>query len=310
MPSHRWLVAGLALLTLAIPRPGDARSLQDQEQGTLFVWRVLHPSDASAQPDYLAGTIHLAMPRDKRLPETALTCLGASDCFVMEADIETLGPEAVVPFIFRQDKRSNKTFLTAKAWQRTVKQASTLGFNADQVGRMEPWFLTTFLGVGPNDPNRSRDMLLRREAEERDLPVVYLENAIDQLQMMRTLPATYFFKQLEGLDESAAKSDALAAAYEHGDLKTVETTTFDRSEMRQFPQVYQRLFYDRNQRWMPKLETVMRQHRAFVAVGLGHLIGDHGLLHLLAAKGYKVEPVTMDLPAPTPAGPINVPAAL
>jgi uncharacterized protein YbaP (TraB family) len=309
MQSRPWLAACAALILLAAPRPGAARSLGDLEQGTLFVWEIVNPSDTDAHPDYLAGTIHLAMPKSKRLPEAALDRLSRSTCFVMEADIETLRPEVVMPFIFRQDKQSNQKHLSPGAWQRTVKQASTLGFKADQVARLEPWFLTTFLGVGPNDPNRSRDMLLRREAEELDLPVIYLEKAVDQLKMMRSLPDTYFYKQLEALDDATDKNDVLADAYELGDLPTLESTTFDHDDMQQFPQVYQRLFYDRNTRWMPALERVMRQHRAFVAVGLGHLIGDQGLLQDLARKGYRVSPVVMDLSAPTK-GRITAPTAI
>jgi uncharacterized protein YbaP (TraB family) len=307
MHDRRWLAACAALIALVAPRPTAARSLDDLEQGTLFVWQIVDPTDAHARPDYLAGTIHLAMPDHKRLPQTALDCLSASDCFVMEADIEALEPSQVAPYLFRQDKQSNRKHLTPRTWQRAIKQASTLGFKADQVETMEPWFLSTFLGIGPNDPHRSRDMLLRREAEERDLPVVYLEKAVDQLQMMRSLPASYFYKQLEALDDTTAKADDLADAYERGDLTTLETTTFDKTEMRLFPQVYQRMFYDRNNRWMPKLVSILRQHQAFVAVGLGHLIGDRGLLKLLSAKGYRVSPVVMDRPL-TPNGPINAPA--
>lgn len=301
MPPSSRLAAVVGLSIVLTSLPGTSRPLHDREEGSLFVWQVVNPSDADGTPDYLAGTIHLALPAHKRLPDTALRCLSDSDCFVMEADVETLQPDTIAPFIYRRDHRSNQRFLTTKAWQRTVRQAGDLGFRPDQVAAMEPWFLTTFLGTGPNDPNRSRDMLLRREAEERDLPVVYLEKAVDQLQMMRSLPADYFYDQLENLDETTAKGEALADAYENGDLPTVEAATFDPAEMRRFPLVYRRLFDDRNRRWLPTLETVLRRHHAFVAVGLGHLIGQNGLLRLLAAKGYRVGPVAMDrAPTATP----------
>jgi uncharacterized protein YbaP (TraB family) len=300
MSPRPWLVLGAVLLGLALPATAVAKAPPDTVPGTLFVWQVAHPDDWDGQPDYLAGTIHLALPAGKRLPQPALDCLAASNCFVMEADVDTLQPDAVVPFIFRQDKGSNEGHLSPKAWQRAVQQASLLGFPPDQVARLEPWFLTTFLGVGANDPNRSRDMLLRRQAENLALPVRYLEKAVDQLQMMRSLPTTYFFQQIEALEDATAKAEALADAYEKGDLASLEKATFDQAEMRRYPAVYQRLFYDRNTRWMPAVEDVLRRQRAFIAVGLGHLIGDQGLLKRLAAKGYRVSPVPMDRPETVP----------
>ena len=51
----------------------------------------------------------------------------------------------------------------------------------------------------------------------------------------------------------------------------------------------QRIFRDRNLRWIPQLTRLIEGHEnALVIVGLGHLVGDDGLVHLLRARGYSV----------------------
>lgn len=57
------------------------------------------------------------------------------------------------------------------------------------------------------------------------------------------------------------------------------------------PRTAEGMLYARNRAWLLKLEAVGPQG-AFVAVGLGHLLGDQGLPMLLAKAGYTVERVT------------------
>jgi uncharacterized protein YbaP (TraB family) len=47
----------------------------------------------------------------------------------------------------------------------------------------------------------------------------------------------------------------------------------------------------RNSQWLPLLKKVIDEGEAFVAIGLGHLIGEKGLLNLLKQDGYKVTPL-------------------
>ena len=63
-------------------------------------------------------------------------------------------------------------------------------------------------------------------------------------------------------------------------------------DLKQEPQMYERLLVERNRNWLPKLEALFsRPGRAFVVVGAAHLVGPDGLIALLKAKGYQVEQV-------------------
>jgi len=54
----------------------------------------------------------------------------------------------------------------------------------------------------------------------------------------------------------------------------------------------EQLLGDRNRKWLAQIEGYFAQGGAFVAVGLGHLIGPSNLPALLTAKGYTVERVS------------------
>jgi uncharacterized protein YbaP (TraB family) len=52
-----------------------------------------------------------------------------------------------------------------------------------------------------------------------------------------------------------------------------------------------KLLDDRNDRWMPQLDKLLRKGKIMVVVGSDHLIGKRGLVEQLTARGYKTERV-------------------
>jgi len=51
------------------------------------------------------------------------------------------------------------------------------------------------------------------------------------------------------------------------------------------------LVYSRNRRWAERLAQMMPERSLMVCVGAGHLPGEQGLLQLLRARGFTVEPM-------------------
>ncbi|UTN05097.1 TraB/GumN family protein [Flavobacterium bizetiae] len=49
---------------------------------------------------------------------------------------------------------------------------------------------------------------------------------------------------------------------------------------------------DRNKDWVETMGGMMKKESLFVAVGVGHLAGESGVINLLRKAGYKVKPVT------------------
>jgi hypothetical protein len=77
----------------------------------------------------------------------------------------------------------------------------------------------------------------------------------------------------------------LVHAYRAGDTSTMQALLV-------IPRTEATLLAPRNQKWLPLLEKQFSQGGAFVAVGLGHLLGDSSLVAMLQRAGYTVERVT------------------
>ncbi len=46
---------------------------------------------------------------------------------------------------------------------------------------------------------------------------------------------------------------------------------------------------NRNENWLDNIDNLISQDKVFIAVGMGHLGGENGLLNLLKKKGYKLD---------------------
>tara|TARA_B100000959_G_scaffold64306_1_gene67953 strand:+ start:1322 stop:1519 length:198 start_codon:yes stop_codon:yes gene_type:complete len=59
---------------------------------------------------------------------------------------------------------------------------------------------------------------------------------------------------------------------------------------KEFPKLYEEFLIDRNRDWIPCLETLMNSgSKTLVIVGVGHLVGEKGVISLLKSRDYKIK---------------------
>lgn len=79
---------------------------------------------------------------------------------------------------------------------------------------------------------------------------------------------------------------AMSAKYwKEADYDHFATSSFMIAEVDKQPAI----FKQRNEKWLPKLQTAMNEAPTIFVFGAGHLIGDYGILQLLRNAGYNVE---------------------
>ena len=90
------------------------------------------------------------------------------------------------------------------------------------------------------------------------------------------------------LDTESARFNATVSAWKQGDIAAIEREMA--YEYGDAPGLRRRMLSDRNQRWLPKLETYLHSGRTWMVVaGAGHMAGENGVPALLRARGYQVE---------------------
>lgn len=288
---------GLMLMTLGCLAAAPVEPTWALAKGEfhVFVWKLSHPGQA--KPDYIAGTIHLPVRRNERVPAKVRGWIKASTRFVMEVDLGKTSPELIQRYAVLDESQRLDRLLPQPAWKKLLKTAQPMGLADEQLAQMQPWVLNLALTYPSAPPDRVVDTVLKNQARLALVPVSYLEQPEEQLTALDAVAMDEDVRQLmETLDDPKKAERQLAEmekAYFKGELAKLEAFVFDPAHMASYPDFYRKLFYERNARWLPKLKEILAHDDAFVAVGLGHLIGEEGLLEQLEAQGYAVERIEL-----------------
>lgn len=247
-------------------------------RGPSFLWRAHKGGDVI----WLYGTIHDAGL--DAVPANALAALEHSVRLVTE-----LGDVEVDPDVFRKHARIASgpgidQQLPADDWYDLRDAMRGAKIKEDDLRRAKPWYamslMTTYLAPTPGP---SMDVLLTKRAHELAMPVAALETWDDQLSVVEAVVGlTDLQDALRARNTMKCDLARLRASYDSGDEATMLALLV-------IPRTQTALLTERNKKWLPAIEAFVTQGGAFVAVGLGHLLGDQGLPAMLARDGFTVE---------------------
>lgn len=245
-----------------------------------WLWRV-QAASGDGPVVWLFGTVH-DVGGDEVPPSVWAALDGAA---VVATELGDLEPDAdALRDVIRlpRGKGLDQLLPTDKWWE--LRDALRGKIKEADLARVRPWYAMSLLTrtVSP-PPDPQLDAAVVRRAKERGIPVEHLETWEEQLPQVAD--SVGVADLVEAIDARKTMRCDLArnrAAYAAGDeawmLRTFQTE-------RTAP-----LLGPRNEAWMPKVEAYASAKGAFVAVGIGHLLGDGGLPAMLARAGYRVEP--------------------
>lgn len=268
-----------------------------QAAGRNLVWKATRGQSVV----YLAGSLHL-LPKDVYPLNPALdAAYKECDLLVEEFDLgEMAGSDVQFGMLSRgmlPSSQSLDTVLKPATLALLNKHLGDVGALAEPLKRFKPWMIAItienleFMKAG-FDPDSGLDKHFYDQAKGDGKTVQGFETADDQISLFDGMTMEQqdrlLAETLKDLDTEMTNVTKLADAWRIGDAASVERLAL--SDIKQEPQLYQRLIVQRNRTWMPKLEALFgRRGRALVIVGAGHLIGPDGLVAMLKAKGYTVE---------------------
>ena len=99
----------------------------------------------------------------------------------------------------------------------------------------------------------------------------------------------FIMMSLDELEETRDVMEEMISAWRTGDSAQL-SKVFVEDMKEETPELYDSLLYQRNLRWIPQIDQMLQDpDTEFVLVGAAHIVGEKGLLDLLAQKGYEIE---------------------
>lgn len=273
-----------------------------------LLWKV--SGNGLGRPSYIMGTYHFApATMMEKIPGMAQAFEGC-DVVVGEIDKEEMmnsdtqmkmgmammaPPDSTLDKLFSREDYA----IVEKVFD---KYFGSMGVKLSQMNMLKPSAISMQMQAMqavkyfPNfNENELIDMAVQTRANEMGRPSIGLETIEEQTAMLFDAPLT---EQAEDLLDACKKDDyfmvqssALVEAYMAQDLAKIESIMTDPEMGGDDAEAMDALIYDRNRNWVEKLVKMMPERAALVCVGAGHLPGDQGLLQLLRARGYTVEPM-------------------
>lgn len=247
---------------------------------------------------FVLGSIHVLRPSDYPLDAAVLDAYGRAQALVMEIDLGAEGEDQIQSEMLASatlpSDRSLATVLGAARYERATRLARGVGVDLSMFERFTPWFVAEAISVLELAqlgfrPESGVEMYFLDKARADGKPISGLETARDQIALFENMrleqQSEYLVSSLEQADALPGEIGEMVRAWRAGD-----TGWFDRQlrqELGDDPALYESLIVERNRKWLPKIEALLRERRNYlVIVGTGHLVGRSSVLALLERDGF------------------------
>jgi uncharacterized protein len=249
---------------------------------------------------YLLGAVHVLPPGLNWRRPLINMALSRSDVFVFEVPEDAAALAELNKLMqaqgFLPPDQSLRGLLHAAALPDFDAAVAASGLASAAVDRERPWLAglqMMFAQMAKLNfaAGNGVDSVLMAEAEKNHKQTRYLETIADQFALLapadRTLELQEFEAGLKDLRDIDAEIGPMVHAWSVGDQAKLDKLI--NGDLDAFPQARKTLLDDRNARWVPQIEAMLKEkHVFFITVGAGHLTGPQGVPALLRKAGYKV----------------------
>ena len=294
---HHWVavLATGALLACSSILPQSAVA-QDSATRT-SLWKI----SSSNTTAYLQGSIHLLSDSSYPLPRQIDDAFLASEQIVLEMDLSVMtNSDAQIKMMIQgmlPRGESLTDIISPKTQKLAAQCAADVGLHMAMFKHYKPWmFVMTLTATKLQklgfSPEHGLDFHFFKRAGASGKSVTGLETLDEQLAffdaMVQDDQDAFVRQSLEDFALIEAELTAIIKAWRQGDLDSLSEVLLKHSD--KYPDLHNVLIRDRNLKWMPPFNEVMRSGvTTMFIVGAGHIPGEDGLLSLLQAQGYTIE---------------------
>ncbi|TCJ18957.1 TraB/GumN family protein [Flaviaesturariibacter flavus] len=287
--------------TPALQKVSAAQKIPAVDENTLL-WRI--SGNGLQQPSYLFGTMHLLCAQQIDLSDSLRAAIASTSQVYLELDMENVQELSGVMGRMKMNGDTTLADLLPRPQYDSVRSFFSDKDNMIPFAMLEkfkPMLAASALMEADMDcPNPiSMEQLIMAEAKEQGRDIKGLETMSFQMSIFDSIPYALQARQLidyvrnYGKGDSRKEFEEMMQAYLLQRLDKLEgITRRDGAGMDSYNDL---LLFRRNANWVQQLQRLMPESSVLVAVGAGHLPGDKGLIRLLRAAGYTVEPVANNM---------------
>ena len=248
---------------------------------------------------YLAGSVHLLKTGETSLPPAFERAYTSAKALVMEVDVDELDSPAAQSLLLEKGMFADGSTLRASIgearYARVAAEAERLGLPIEGLEQFEPWAIALtltqleYLQLG-FDPEEGVEKQLARRAHNDGKKIQGLETLEEQINVLAGLSpedqARFLDLTVNEMKDTDRDTREILSAWRSGNAAKLAALMSEDYES--FPSVYHALVTDRNRRWLPQIERLLKADQDYlVVVGALHLVGEGGLLQLTKAQGFE-----------------------
>ena len=259
-----------------------------------LLWEIKTPG--IEKPSFLFGTIHLICPVDFSLRDSVKATLARSEQVALEVDMDD--PAMMSTMMKSMNMKEGNTLRNlvsatdytrlAKFYQDSVGVAIAMLEKAKPFVLMGPLF-NSILACQP----QSYEMTLVELATKQKVEVIGIETLEEQMAIFDTIPykdqVKTLLSMIDSLPQARGEFKQLVSLYKSENInelyKITEKSSFGMDGNQEI------MLFDRNRKWITRIEKIINQKPTFFAVGAAHLGGEKGVIALLRQAGYQIRPI-------------------
>jgi uncharacterized protein YbaP (TraB family) len=277
-------------------RVADARKRNDGPA----IWKITDPDSTL----YLFGTVHL-LPDDADWQRNDLRASfdEVGTVYFETPDDAKANLEATLlqqTYGLYDSGERLTDYLDNSALNRLTAAVHNVDLRYEVIVSFKPWLAADILALAAAEAagfkaDNSADAVLRTRAAGDGKVIKYLDDMRTYIEAVALLPDYIQIDTLEGtikdFDQIGADIRTVNNAWIAGNTDMLDGQLIRATQLKS-PEMYKVLFTDRNAKWAKVLDEFMKgDSNAMAVVGIGHLLGEHGLPIHFRELGYDVERV-------------------
>lgn len=260
---------------------------------------------------YLLGSIHAAQDNIYPLNDTIMKSYKNSDYLAVEVDTVSLTNNLSLQLelsnkLLYDDGRTIKDELGDELYDKMVNFLKDKKSYASLYDNYKPaFFESLFEGIVIDDADMDSsdgvDMYFLNLAKDAKKEILEIETAESQYDLLLSNPIELdkmmIDEYINSYDEAVLEMKNLYESWKSGDIEKLEKAfavddSLTEEEVKLVTDYNKSLLTDRNYIMTAALEKYISEGKnVFCVVGVGHLIGDEGIISLMENKGYIVEKI-------------------